>query len=541
MRFPLAASATFGLVLIGVRTGTAANCNTLAANDCTTTACTVDCDEGQLRQAADAANNCAGSPSFQRTVTFNFGCGGCTINMVEASNGLATCSDDPTNGAVCLYGHNITIDGGNGVTFNYVGTTTGSPPPCVTCTSALRPGSGGNSSDFCEPTNPALFTLRGNNNIVKNFKMQYFPEGIHIQNSANTAAHDDAVIGVTNSRVCNRAIAVDSGGATAGQGNHVIQSSTITAGVAPDTGRTCYTEQFCLSTINGPFCPNTSKCWVADGGQTYAGVCTCTQDSDCGAGWKCSGKGTCYYPSNCGTLSAVELDGPSTTMGGPSAGNTVSGGGSGTGDGTIDCIVVNGGGGTQSLQGNTVTGCYQGLMLAGGTSTSPIAMSANTVTNCSTGAGGSGWANLTNNTFQNDTTGVQLNLNASTVTLKNNTFESGNKGLQLLLSSGANLEADGNRFKNYGAGSSPAAVQVLFSSGSNTVDLGGGALQSPGGNSFCQAGSLVDVNNSGGAVVSATKNCFDDSGGPTPNVVGTVSTSPAYNCTAPGFAACSSF
>ncbi len=178
------------------------NCSTT----CSQTACSTDCNETDLRSAVSIINTCGGN----RTLAFNAGYG-CTINMAQTST-TAACTGDPEANAVCLTGSNIVVDGQDLVLFNYSGT-------------------GRCASDPAAAPQPALFTLKGSGNTVKNFTMKYFPEGIHIR-----AGNDHRVEGVTNGFICEEALTIDS---TAGTG-HVVTANAFTGNTTAEAGRTCY-------------------------------------------------------------------------------------------------------------------------------------------------------------------------------------------------------------------------------------------------------------------------------------------------------------
>ncbi len=195
-----------------------------AANDCTTdcrqTACSVDCTEADLRDAVRKATLCNRSNVYTgRTITFNTGGGSCTVTMMQDGPGsrAAACRRDPERYAVCLKGHHITIDGANRVTFTYGGTAR-----CQNC------------SGECPAPQPALFTLKGESNALKNFTMEYFPEGLQIR-----AGNNHTVSGVTNRFICEDAITIDS---TAGAGQ-TITGCTLVGNTTAGTGHTCYDLQ----------------------------------------------------------------------------------------------------------------------------------------------------------------------------------------------------------------------------------------------------------------------------------------------------------
>lgn len=191
-----------GLLAFAHTSYAAHNCSTT----CSQTACSTDCNETDLRDAVSIINTCGGN----RTLTFNAGYG-CTVNMAQTST-TAACTGDPEANAVCLTGSNIVIDGQDLVLFNYSGT-------------------GRCASDPAPSPQPALFTLKGSGNTVKNFTMKYFPEGIHIRTGNN-----HHVEGVTNQFICEDALTLDS---TAGTGQ-VIAGNAFTGNTTPETGRNCY-------------------------------------------------------------------------------------------------------------------------------------------------------------------------------------------------------------------------------------------------------------------------------------------------------------
>ncbi|MEB2285574.1 MAG: hypothetical protein OZ922_12930 [Myxococcales bacterium] len=201
---------TFALLLIFGNSYFAQAANNCSAT-CSQTACSVDCTETDLRDAISKANACSGTPTFIRTITFNSGTG-CTINMAQSST-TAACTGDFEKNAVCLTGHHTIVDGANKVTFNFNGTGV-----CQSC------------SGSCASPQPALFTLKGHDNQVKNFTMQYFPEGIHIRSGDN-----HTVSGVTNKFICEDAITIDS---TAGTGI-TVSGNTLTGNTTAGSGHTC--------------------------------------------------------------------------------------------------------------------------------------------------------------------------------------------------------------------------------------------------------------------------------------------------------------
>jgi hypothetical protein len=186
--------------------------------DCSQTACTVGCDEGELRDAVAKANNCTGNNAWTgRTITIDAGTPACTITMmndVAAANAYpnSSCANDPESYSVCLENNGIRVRGGN-ATFVYGGTA-----QCRQC------------ADECPPPQPALFTLKGQSNTLEDFTYRYFPEGLHIrEGTGHTIAR------VTNDRICEDAVTVD---INAGNG-HTLADSTFIGNQPADPGRTC--------------------------------------------------------------------------------------------------------------------------------------------------------------------------------------------------------------------------------------------------------------------------------------------------------------
>ena len=187
-------------------------------SDCAATACSVGCDEGELRDAVAKANNCTGNPAWTgRTITIAAGTPACTIAMrndVAAANAYpnSSCANDPESYSLCLKNDGIRIQGGNAV-FEYVGTAL-----CRQCV------------DECPAPQPALFTLKGNGDTLEDFTYRYFPEGIHVRNgSGHTVAR------VTSDRICEDAFTLD---ITAGTGN-TLADSTFVGNQPADPGHVC--------------------------------------------------------------------------------------------------------------------------------------------------------------------------------------------------------------------------------------------------------------------------------------------------------------
>ena len=203
------------LVLAPVRDAAATSTCT---SDCSQTACTVGCDEGELRDAVAKANDCIGNAAWKgRTITIDAGTPACTIPMQnDAAAAVAypnsTCPNDPEEFSICLKNDGIRIRGGNAI-FLYVGN--GLCRQCV---------------DECPKPQPALFTLKGNDDGLEDFTYRYFPEGLHVRlGSGHTIAR------VTNDRICEDALTLD---IDAGTGN-TVADSTFIGNVPADPGRSC--------------------------------------------------------------------------------------------------------------------------------------------------------------------------------------------------------------------------------------------------------------------------------------------------------------
>lgn len=194
--------------------GATSTCTT----DCAQTACSVGCDEGELRDAVAKANNCTGNAAWTgRTITIDAGTPPCTIAMhndVAAANAYpnSSCANDPESYSLCLKNDGIRIRGGNAI-FEYVGTAS-----CRQCV------------DECPPPQPALFTLKGNADGLEDFTYRYFPEGIHVR-----TGNGHTVARVINDRICEDAFTLD---ITAGTGN-TLADSTFIGNQPADPGHSC--------------------------------------------------------------------------------------------------------------------------------------------------------------------------------------------------------------------------------------------------------------------------------------------------------------
>lgn len=361
----------------------------------------------------------------------------------------ATCPGDPETGAVCVTGHDITIDGGRRVTFEYTGAAR-----CEQCT------------DQCANPQPALFTLKGSTNTVRNLAMGYFPEGIHIR-----AGDGHTVSGVTDTFICEDAITVDS---TAGS-DITISGNALTGHTAARGTHVCY----------------------APGGA----------------------------PGLCGLDKAIQVNGGSSTI----SGNTIDAVGqavevvsgahlvennSTTGSAT-DADVCEGytaTGGTMTMRNNTIRFCKFGIRVVGNAA---VDASDNTITD--------GYVSA----FQvKDGDGL---LKGSGNRLRHNGYETNTSECQRGALVAKNSTCHGGANAAAGCVASSECPGGSCFSGAR-IDFGGGdasgapvlGVVSAGGNAFCGQGSLTDIWNitdctcgacsdsmGGSASIGAGANCFD--------------------------------
>jgi hypothetical protein len=166
--------------------------------------CYADCTETDFRRAVHVVNtcggdriikffgpSCTGAPGAPTVIDMKQEDATCSGNVcVGGVNAGQPCSSTPqcriascgptgvgVGNAVCLFGNRMTIDGENKVLFNYVKPTTGDPLDGACCSGACG----------AEKYRSALFTFayrQGEetvDNTVRNFTMQFFPEGIHVR------------------------------------------------------------------------------------------------------------------------------------------------------------------------------------------------------------------------------------------------------------------------------------------------------------------------------------------------------------------------
>jgi hypothetical protein len=471
--------------------------------------------------------------------------------MVQDPSGSAVCGDQLAargKGSVCIDGHNVTIDGQNNVTFEYAG----DQPTILSCACGYRPSPGGQPSCDCRGKQPALFTVRGHDNVLQNFTMKYFSKGIQIQDSSAGTAARNAVIGVVSPAIGEYAVDVQGSGT-----GHRIEKTTLTADTAVGQNHLCLSEWGCVFNND---CTASHAC----AGDTYGGTCECLDDTWCEAGGgnintrcrcpngylvgdpkaNCSSTafGTCYFAGRCGG-EGIKLEGGSATVGGSSDKAN-----------QLNATGVWVAGGTHTVSFNSSNG-LRGDTTVPACPTYPASCTADPTPGFGIGCpthGGflttGGSTVFDSNTVEYAGSGIEVQAGSATATantLRYNYFH----GLLVhpFPNNTATLKAEHNRLKENACNTSTWAQSqhpgAMATDASGAVlDAGGGSLGSAGGNSFCEAQSIVDLNEVSGTMTAAA-NCFDDSGTPTPNVspAGSVPTSPAYSCTASGFAACSTF
>ncbi len=273
------------------------------------TTCTVTCSESDLRAALAVVNTCGG----YRTITFDLGmcngapCTNCTITVTNGSS-IATCGD--LANAMCLTGDYITLNGANslgqpGVVFHYGGNI-----PCASCRGE------------CAGPQVGLFSVRGSHDVLQNFQLEFFPEGIHI-----SAGDSNTVAGILDPYYCEDALTIDGGT------RHAVANGVFSGASDPEAAQAagrCYKER---STATGASIPCTTDtdcqgvCSGSGANCSVAGDCpageSCVQPtgeqcdcpnglfaSDAVNGGHCSaaGSGTCYRKALCGLDKAIQIN-----------------------------------------------------------------------------------------------------------------------------------------------------------------------------------------------------------------------------------------
>ena len=382
--------------------------------------------------------------------------------------------------------------------------------------------------------------------MLQNFAMKYFSKGIQIQDSPAGAAARNAVIGVTTSAFGEYAVDVQGNGT-----GHRIEKTVLTADTAAAQNHICLGEQACF---------HDGDCGAICEGAGSGGTCGCLDDSWCNGTGRCrcpngilagspsancssSTLGTCYLVGRCGG-EGIKLEGAAATVGGTAAqANQLN---------ATGIMVTNG---THTVSFNSSNG-LRGDTTVPACPLYPASCTANPTpgfgTGCPTSGGfivAGGTVTFNNNTVEYSASGIDVRagtVTATANTLRYNYFRALRAGA--FRYNTALLKADHNLLKENACNTSSWATGVenpgvmVTDNSTAVIDAGGGTLGSTGGDSFCEAASIVDLRELSGTMT-ATANCFDDSGTPTPNVspAGSVPTAPASLCTSPGFTACSAF
>jgi hypothetical protein len=208
------------LLALSAPAGAQTKCSalTIAPPQCGWTSCVVDCADGnvetQLRDAVHLANQCgttAGTPcpnaGAARTISFQNCSAPISLALDSTNGGRATCSVNGSNfdtTAICLSGNHITIDGSNagGGRVNFVYDT---PSECI-------PSDPVNNTD---EDGKALFLVTGSCNTIKNMDVDYFPEGIHVNNQGSSSkGNDNRIDNVDTDHICDDVFSIDSGDRT---------------------------------------------------------------------------------------------------------------------------------------------------------------------------------------------------------------------------------------------------------------------------------------------------------------------------------------
>ena len=306
----LASSALLALAL-------AAPVQALAGYTCTDTdgagcprpgaTCYVDCDETSVRIVLATVNGCPPNTSAD-VITIAMGpdavttCGATPVPMLMAPTWPATapgsCGDNDMNeyNALCLVNSGVVFDG-RGATFTYAGDQI-----CASCDGECTLCPDGP----CASRQPALFVLRGNRNTLRNFALQFFPEGLHVR-----AGENHTIENVTAPYVCEDAITIDS---TSGAGHRLLSSTILGNTKAATGGGSCWTRK------EGSACSGDVDC-AAFGPATR---CYCGQLSQLGHCasppppplWPSGIPGQCFAAAPCGLDKAVQVNGGESVIDG---------------------------------------------------------------------------------------------------------------------------------------------------------------------------------------------------------------------------------
>jgi hypothetical protein len=189
------------------------DCATLGSG-CAATVCKSACNETALRAAIDQANACNATGTFRRTINLAPTCSmNVRTNYISpgwgspiTGLGVANCTEESGvfGYAMCLKGHDTTIDGGGP-------TTTGIGQPLTAAT--LTYDRSTNSVVYCdadlENAGPPAFLLKGTNNAIRSVRTKYFYEGIVLRSGTG-----HRVDRLTSDRICDEAVTVGGPGVT---------------------------------------------------------------------------------------------------------------------------------------------------------------------------------------------------------------------------------------------------------------------------------------------------------------------------------------
>src|SRR5262245_5213381 len=291
-----------GFVGLGVLAAVVSTVAPAGAHDCgcggTQTFCTINCSasnlESEVRSAVAALNVCSPGTG-SKEIRFN-NCPANKVILMQQIDTAPTSSCGTATNGVCVYGTGITIDGSDStgvgkVTFEYS-------------------GGGGCCEDACG-TFAKLFTVRGNNNTLRDFKTRYFPDGMNIERGDN-----HVVTGIESDRYCDDVVGVD---VTAGTG--IVISNSFFTGHTSD-----------------PKCQN-SVCGSGKAVQINGGVVSLTNNDFFGASYpvKISGvnaggkhlinsnrvTGSASDANQCQSLAVGDLNGSAPEIKAEFTGNTI--------------------------------------------------------------------------------------------------------------------------------------------------------------------------------------------------------------------------
>jgi hypothetical protein len=462
--------------------------------------CEADCNEGDLRAAVDAVNACGG----HRIIKFNAAsCAATsppyTIHMSMTST-TATCPNIPVGNetslenignAVCLLGSNITIDGQvdatHQVNFNFV-------YPALP-----NQFDGGCCTDQCGDLSrqSALFTFANtasSGNTVKNFHMQYFPEGIQVRRGTG-----HRVEGITFGRFCEDAISV-----AVPPGMELLSPPTDITLVG--------------NSMTGSRAPDAShKCFVAN-------------DPDPGP--------SDFDEGVCGRDKAIQINNGTVDV----LNNQIN---------AVSFPVNLFAGGPHLVQGNVTNGLPEPSALV--PTCPPYPGSCSQTLACEEYCQGyevqSGTGTFQDNQISYCKFAIRARSNGTAIAV-NNTVRYA-YGAAFRVSNSGRMKGENNKILNAGCfeetnphaaiGTDGSAVKVDFGGGDAQTTPLPGQTPSIGKNAFCQESELTDITNPGGSSVGARSNCWGDEQPVERNLSGSnIQAGTASRCTEAGFTACGS-